>query len=67
MSGSPPAPSFHAHWLMSIGSLEPPPVKIVLFRLSSADHETAVAPLVFAAFTHWFGIELVVSLVIVTS
>src|SRR5207249_8208585 len=32
---------------MSIGSLEPPPVKIVEFGLGSAAHATAFAPLVF--------------------
>src|SRR5256885_11727205 len=49
LSGSPPAPSFQAHWLMSIGSFDPPPVKMLLFGFGSADQDTAVAPLVTAA------------------
>src|SRR5438477_6200713 len=48
LSGSPPAPSFQAHWLMSIGSLDPPPVKMLLFGFGSAVQDTAVAPLVTA-------------------
>src|SRR5213078_169611 len=49
LSGNPPAPSFQAHWLMSIGSLDPPPVKILLFGFGAAVQDTAVAPLVTAA------------------
>src|SRR5438477_313398 len=48
LSGNPPAPSFQAHWLMSSGSLDPPPVKILLFGFGSAFQDTAVAPLVTA-------------------
>src|SRR5262249_5864051 len=43
LSGSPPA-SFHAHWLMSCGSFEPPPVKMDALELGSATQVTAVAP-----------------------
>src|SRR2546426_2915942 len=48
LSGNPPASSFQAHWLMSIGSLDPPPVKMLAFELGSAVQDTAVAPLVTA-------------------
>src|SRR5437879_6243884 len=44
LSGNPPVRSFQAHWLMSIGSLDPPPVKKLLFGLGSATQDTAVAP-----------------------
>src|SRR2546425_498699 len=43
LSGRPPA-SFHAHWLMSCGSFEPPPVKMEEFGFISATQSTAVAP-----------------------
>ncbi len=46
MSGNPPAPSFQAHWSMSIGSFDPPPVKIVEFGFASAVQATAFAPVV---------------------
>src|SRR6266550_2927518 len=49
LSGNPPVRSFQAHWLMSIGSLDPPPVKKLLLGLGSAVQDTAVAPLVTAA------------------
>src|SRR5262249_44129762 len=52
LSGRPPAPSFHAHWLMSCGSFDPPPVKMVAFGLGSATQSTAVAPLVSPADVH---------------
>src|SRR2546425_13170751 len=45
LSGNPPVRSFQAHWLMSIGSLDPPPVKKLLLGLGSAVQDTAVAPL----------------------
>src|SRR5436190_535043 len=32
LSGNPPTSSFQAHWLISIGSLDPPPVKKLLFE-----------------------------------
>src|SRR5438552_18443686 len=48
LSGNPPVRSFQAHWSMSIGSLDPPPVKKLLFGLGSAVQDTAVAPLVTA-------------------
>src|SRR5215475_6690586 len=46
LAGSPPAPSFHAHWPMSFGSLDPPVVKIDEFTFGSATQLTALAPLV---------------------
>src|SRR5262252_9410520 len=52
LSGRPPAPSFHAHWLMSCGSFDPPPVKMVAFRFGSETQSTAVAPLVSPAVVH---------------
>src|SRR5690349_2087188 len=60
LSGSPPTLSFQAHWLMSCGSFDPPPVKSVQFEpvqapsgaiapwVSSAQ-ATAVAPWVLSA------------------
>src|SRR5437667_7633963 len=58
LSGSPPAPSFQAHWLTLSGSLEPPPTKRLAFRLSSATQEVATAPVVSPGFglVHWSGI-----------
>src|SRR6266566_2805511 len=52
LSGNPPASSFQAHWLMSIGSLDPPPVKMLLFEFGSAVQDTAVAPVVTAVVPH---------------
>jgi hypothetical protein len=66
LSGRPPA-SFQAHELTSIGSFEPPPVKMLVLVFGSAVQDTAVAPLVSVADAHWSGMELVVSFVIVTS
>jgi hypothetical protein len=45
-AGRPPAPSFHAHWLTSFGSFDPPPVKMVVFTFGSDTQSTAVAPVV---------------------
>src|SRR5436190_11444416 len=45
LSGRPPA-SFQAQLEMSIGSFEPPPVKIELFGFASVVKLTAVAPFV---------------------
>src|SRR5262245_12382064 len=55
LSGSPPVSVFQAHWLMSIGSFDPPPVKIVqlvppaqpgVTTAASSTHAVAVAPCV---------------------
>src|SRR6266852_4073315 len=54
LAGKPPAPSFQFQLLISCGSLEPPPVKMVALmvhdcdavRLVSQVHKPAVEPLV---------------------
>src|SRR5258708_8162629 len=47
LPGRPPEPWFQAQLLMSIGSLEPPPVKVVPLLADWEANSIAVAPFVF--------------------